>query len=657
LVLGLLVLVAVFVNPFREVASDDDWAYALTVRHLLETGQYRLNNWASANMIAQVSWAALLAQVFGYSLSILRLSTLIVLVIGLIACYCLLRDFGLRDAEASLLTMTIVASPLVVFFAFSFNTDVPFLSWLLIAFWLYARALRRHSYPAMALASVAGAAAIGTRQFGVALVGGLVVTWLMEKERLRTAPLYLAGMAFPLVVGLWQIGFGLSTPTYFMTINLDRQAAFLSNRTGFAAEIFFWRPVALFPYLGLFLLPLLPLGMLQTRHLWMTNRPGSAKDAAGVQRLSWTALTLLLFWCVFIGAGVVAHHRMRGQLMPTLPMYIPLVLAGFPGIGDISQPLTVVTAILGILLGWLVSKRFLTREYWRTRPGPDTFLFFTTIVWFGLQLVYVDYYDEYLLAALPLGVCVLGYSMPVWPQWCRVSTFVLSTVILFASALRTRGELEEAEAFWQAAEKVRLAGVPPDQIAAGKWTWNCYHAAAFEGWVDEVREQKHVHSDDFFARFLVERESRAKYVFAAPDGTDYTVLGRVPYRDTLLNKQYVYIFRQTPVPAQPRPVRGTATGTLDTADGENIYGWAWDPKHPDTSIAVDIYDDESLLTSVPADEFRPDLRAAGIGNGRHAFHYPTPSRLKDGEEHTIRVKASGSNMELAAGRIIIPKSR
>src|SRR5262249_48576694 len=134
LVLGLFLLAAGFVNPFREVANGDDWAYALTVRHLLETGEYKLGDWAAANMVAQVSWAALFGEVFGSSLGILRVSTLAVFGLGLVACYRLLRDFGLKDAEASLLTMTVLASPIVVFFAFSFMTDVPFLSWMMIAF-------------------------------------------------------------------------------------------------------------------------------------------------------------------------------------------------------------------------------------------------------------------------------------------------------------------------------------------------------------------------------------------------------------------------------------------------------------------------------------------------------------------------------------------
>ena len=60
-------LVVAFVNPLRQVMIQDDWSYALTVRHLLTTGEYKLHDWAAANMPVQIYWAALLTGIFGYT--------------------------------------------------------------------------------------------------------------------------------------------------------------------------------------------------------------------------------------------------------------------------------------------------------------------------------------------------------------------------------------------------------------------------------------------------------------------------------------------------------------------------------------------------------------------------------------------------------------
>ena len=97
---GALLCAVVIVDPLREFMSQDDgWAYARSVEHLLRTGEYRLDAWSAANMPVQIYLAAGLAEIFGYSLSLLRVSTLMLLVAGLAALYGLLRRGSLAEAE------------------------------------------------------------------------------------------------------------------------------------------------------------------------------------------------------------------------------------------------------------------------------------------------------------------------------------------------------------------------------------------------------------------------------------------------------------------------------------------------------------------------------------------------------------------------------
>jgi hypothetical protein len=98
-------------------------------------------------------------------------------------------------------------------------------------------------------------------------------------------------------------------------------------------------------------------------------------------------------------------------------------------------------------------------------------------------------------------------------------------------------------------------------------------------------------------------------------------------------------------PSQPTPERNLE-GSLDVADAESIAGWVWDRNVSWPPSKVDIYDGETLLATVPANKFRQDLLDSGIGSGQHAFDYATPAQLTDGKAHTIRVKASGTNVEL-----------
>lgn len=89
-------------------------------------------------------------------------------------------------------------------------------------------------------------------------------------------------------------------------------------------------------------------------------------------------------------------------------------------------------------------------------------------------------------------------------------------------------------------------------------------------------------------------------------------------------------------------------GWHDGADCNFIYGWGWDRNQPNTPISVDIYADGILIGTVTADRFRQDLLAAGKGNGYHGFIMQTPASLRDGQPHTIRVRFTGSVLNLSA---------
>jgi hypothetical protein len=89
-----------------------------------------------------------------------------------------------------------------------------------------------------------------------------------------------------------------------------------------------------------------------------------------------------------------------------------------------------------------------------------------------------------------------------------------------------------------------------------------------------------------------------------------------------------------------------AAGSLDRVDCERIEGWAWDPRQPETPIAVDLYDGETLLATVTADRLRRDLVRNQQGDGKHGFVFNTPASLKDAMTHQIHAKFAGPGIEL-----------
>src|SRR5205823_3783658 len=169
--------------------------------------------WSSATFVLQAYWGALFAQLFGFSHSVLRASTLLLGALGVLAFYLLLRD--LLDRRRALLgALLLLANPLYVHLSYTFLTDIPFLTLALCALVCYVRALRGARFAAGWL--VAGSALAGgaylVRQLGLALplaaLGGLLLVGLPgglhERSRWRAAlrPRYLVAVLGPFLPAL-----------------------------------------------------------------------------------------------------------------------------------------------------------------------------------------------------------------------------------------------------------------------------------------------------------------------------------------------------------------------------------------------------------------------------------------------------------------------
>jgi hypothetical protein len=91
---------------------------------------------------------------------------------------------------------------------------------------------------------------------------------------------------------------------------------------------------------------------------------------------------------------------------------------------------------------------------------------------------------------------------------------------------------------------------------------------------------------------------------------------------------------------------GAWDGSLDHVGPAYIDGWVWDQNRPDRVVRVDIYDGETKIATILADQFRQDLLDGNKGTGKYGFSFPIPPELKDGFSHTIRVVVADANHEL-----------
>lgn len=82
------------------------------------------------------------------------------------------------------------------------------------------------------------------------------------------------------------------------------------------------------------------------------------------------------------------------------------------------------------------------------------------------------------------------------------------------------------------------------------------------------------------------------------------------------------------------------------ADGQ-LKGWALDLAHPDIALAVEIFiDNELAARDIMADIDRPDLRRAGLGDGRHGFSLHLPNHFLLRESLSIELRLAGTTISL-----------
>ena len=158
-----------FVSPWQDVPVIDDWAYAWSVEHLLKTGHLLVSDRSSIYPVVQILWGALFARLGGFSFGVLRLSTVILAVFGCWAVFLTLREFAFSTKVSLLGALTVALYPAYFALAFTFMTDVHFVSLSAISLFFYVAGVRRDRPGLLWWGSVFAVLAFLVRQVGVVL--------------------------------------------------------------------------------------------------------------------------------------------------------------------------------------------------------------------------------------------------------------------------------------------------------------------------------------------------------------------------------------------------------------------------------------------------------------------------------------------------------
>ena len=211
---GVVVTTTLLVSAYApaDVPFIDDWTYAWSVQHYLQTGALRMLEWSAHYPLAQILWGALFSQLLGFSFVVLHLSTLVLAWVGLLAFFLTLRELGMPPFQAGLGTLVVWCNPLFFVLSHSFMTDVPFISAMNGALLGYVRWVNRRSTWDLYLGSGAATVAFLIRQLGMVLplvpLASLLLVCVVDRERRPLPWSQRLGLLMPLLaigLTLWWI--------------------------------------------------------------------------------------------------------------------------------------------------------------------------------------------------------------------------------------------------------------------------------------------------------------------------------------------------------------------------------------------------------------------------------------------------------------------
>ncbi|RJO61250.1 hypothetical protein C4544_03345 [candidate division WS5 bacterium] len=160
-------LAAIIINPQGNFPLIDDWQFGKAVKYLLEEGEFRPMGVTTMTLISQVLWGSIFCVPFGFSFTALRVSTLLLSLLGVFGFYLLIRRLGCPRWIVIIAALMLAFNPIYFALSYSFMTDVPFTVLSLFAVLFLVKVLQSDSDIYLLMGAVMAIVATLCRQVGL----------------------------------------------------------------------------------------------------------------------------------------------------------------------------------------------------------------------------------------------------------------------------------------------------------------------------------------------------------------------------------------------------------------------------------------------------------------------------------------------------------
>ncbi|WP_188936175.1 ArnT family glycosyltransferase [Puia dinghuensis] len=460
----LWILIEIIIRPLGEFPLNDDWSYTRSLENLYRLHSFSICGFTSMPLIAQLGWGMLFCRLFGFSFFIVRLSTIVLGLVGVLCSYGIVKELTGNNRLAFFTGLIVLVNPLYLNLANSFMTDVPFAAALWLSVYCLLKGMRGAGRRYILWGVFFCICATLIRQLGLLVIVSWALVVVVKDSWSRKSLLMAAGGVAAVVVSYLVYN---SLLYHYSGRPLLYDEGFNHIRMNFTNKeyplpFFLTKQVfGVLVYSGLFILPLL--------FLFRVSR----------RMLVWYALTVLvvLGYCVGTkkvmpffgniinpaGVGVTDLRDTMILHLPNTPLIAHSVWVLVTVAGAIGAGLLAVAGVQAI--------RYLRRLTATVKAEPGVvFLVAFLVLYLGVMLV-GGTFDRYLLPMLPLLCALVGMRLAPAISFRPLSIGIALTVlVVFAvvSVGETYNYFSWNRARWEALHYLTdEQHLPPTKIDGG----------------------------------------------------------------------------------------------------------------------------------------------------------------------------------------------
>lgn len=470
------------VNPLGEFPLNDDWSYSKSVLMLHRDGHYYIGDWGSMMLAGQIVWGLLFVKALGFSFFVLRLSTMVSFIIGLVTLYKLALALTQNKTAALASALTLLFNPFCFNLSNTFMTDVNFNTWMLLTFYFAYVFFSRGGVIYFVLVILMSLVMALTRQFGLVLPFCFALSCLLLRERrLLYFSLALAGAGLVLIIFKWYDAYLIRTlPDYsgyrsFSTVSIT-QNNFVYEVLGRFAE----RYKSMLLYMLMYSSP-----------LCVVFYPALVKKTGWLRLLMIAVLNALVLLPVLdmkdVSFGNIFTNMSLGpETFYSGPISAEQAHTYAPWFATVAGIAALVLSLLSAVFFSASVYVFVTQKAKVVSSVPRAFvvmLIAFALLYVALICVTVSYFDRYLIPiiTLVLLLAVIFSSDQIKNLWSALPVLIL---FAYVSVAGTRDYFTVNRIKWEAVEQVKAEKNIETEKINGGFEVSCWDDGRPSWWRD-----------------------------------------------------------------------------------------------------------------------------------------------------------------------------